>query len=382
MSRSLVLVINSGSSSLKYRLIDVASQQTHAKGLIERIGEPGSDCPDHTAAIRHALAEMTSSGPGLAPEELLAVGHRVVHGGSRFSAATVIDADVRAAIRDLAPLAPLHNPANLQGIEATTTLFPQVPQVAVFDTAFHHSLAPAAFTYAVPREWREAYGVRRYGFHGTSISYVSRRAAAMLGRDPADTRLVVLHLGNGCSACAVRDGRSIDTSMGLSPLEGLVMGTRSGDVDPALGAYLGRAVGLDLAGYDRALNTQSGLLGLAGVSDFRTVTERAGARDPDARLALEVVTHRLVKYVGAYAALLGRVDALVLTGGIGEHSHVLRAALAERLTLLGMELDPQANTVGVGERAVSAPGSATAMLVVPTDEELEIALECRDVLAR
>lgn len=380
MSPVLVLVVNSGSSSLKYRLLDPDSGRTHAQGLVERIGEPGSACPDHTSAIREALEEMT--GAGLDPAALLAVGHRVVHGGSRFSAATVIDAEVRGAIAELAPLAPLHNPANLQGIEATTALFPGTPQIAVFDTAFHQSLAPAAYTYAVPREWRERYGVRRYGFHGTSISYVARRATAALGRESAETNLVVLHLGNGCSACAVQGGRSIDTSMGLSPLEGLVMGTRSGDVDPALAAYLERTAGLDLAAYDRLLNTASGLLGLAGVSDFRTVTERASAGDAAARLALDVVTHRLVRYVGGYAALLGRVDALVLTGGIGEHSALLRARLAERLTLLGIDIDPASNEAGAGERAVSTPASRTAMLVVPTDEELEIALECRELLAR
>ena len=374
---TLVLVVNSGSSSLKYQLIDPVTGQNHAKGTIERIGEPGSDVPDHAAALHRALDQM---GSRLDPTALLAVGHRVVHGGSLFSEATVVDAAVRAAIADLAPLAPLHNPANLLGIEATAELFPAVPQVAVFDTAFHHSLPPEAFTYAVPRDWRQSYGVRRYGFHGTSLSYVSRRAAMLLGKDIAETDLVVLHLGNGCSACAVRAGESVETSMGLSPLEGLVMGTRSGDVDPSLGAYLNRIADLDAPAFDRALNKDSGLLGLAGVSDLRAVEERAVAGDEDAALALDVMLHRLVKYVGAYAAVLGRVDAIVLTGGIGEHSDLVRGRLADRLTLLGVELDPEANDAGSGERAVTTPESRTAMLVIPTNEELEIATQTAAVV--
>lgn len=377
MTQNLVLVVNSGSSSLKYQLIDPDTGANHAKGTIERIGEPGSEVRDHAAALHLALEQM---GDRLDPAALLAVGHRVVHGGSRFSAATVVDADVRAAIDDLAPLAPLHNPANLLGIEATAELFPQVPQVAVFDTAFHHSLPPEAYTYAVPREWRESYGVRRYGFHGTSLSYVARRAAHLLGADPAGTDLVVLHLGNGCSACAVRGGQSVETSMGLSPLEGLVMGTRSGDVDPSLGAYLDRIADLDAPAYDSVLNKESGLLGLAGVSDLRQVEERADAGDADALLALDVMLHRLTKYVGAYAAVLGRVDAIVLTGGIGEHSSLVRARLAQRLTLLGVELDVAANETGRGERAVTTPLSRTVMLVVPTNEELEIATQAAAVV--
>jgi acetate kinase len=251
----------------------------------------------------------------------------------------------------------------------------------VFDTAFHHSLPAAAYTYAVPQEWREAYGVRRYGFHGTSLSYVARRAAQLLDTDLAATDLVVLHLGNGCSACAVRGGRSVETSMGLSPLEGLVMGTRSGDVDPSLGAYLHRVADLDAPAYDRALNKESGLLGLAGVSDLRAVEQRLADGDAAAVLAVDVMVHRLVKYVGAYAAVLGRVDALVLTGGIGEHSPLVRARLANRLGLLGVELDPQANAEGGPERFVSAATSRTAMIVVPTNEELEIARQAADVVS-
>ena len=381
MNPHLVLVVNSGSSSLKYRLLNPGTGQTHAQGLIERIGEPGGATPDHAAALTIALDEMTSGPAGLDPTNLFAVGHRVVHGGSRFTGATLIDEAVRAAIADLAPLAPLHNPANLLGIDATTALFPEVPQVAVFDTAFHQTLPPAAYTYAVPRAWRTDLAVRRYGFHGTSVAYVSRRAAVLLGRAPEDTNLVVLHLGNGCSATAVEAGCSVDTSMGLSPLEGLVMGTRSGDVDPSLGAYLARAGGLDAGSYDRALNRESGLLALAGVSDFRTVSDRAAAGDPDARLALDVVVHRLVKYIGAYAVGLGRVDALVFTGGIGEHNPDLRADLLGALALLGAEVDPVANTTGSGERRVSSTGSGLTAYVIPTDEELEIATQSAQVVA-
>lgn len=372
-----VLVINSGSSSLKYQLIAPSTREVLAKGLVERIGEAGSDVADHAAALHRALEQM---GDRLDPEALIAVGHRVVHGGWRFSAATVIDDEVCAAIADLAPLAPLHNPANLLGIEATSELFPGVPQAAVFDTAFHSSLPPEAYTYAVPREWRESYGVRRYGFHGTSLAYVSREGARLLGKDVTDTDLVVLHLGNGCSACAVRGGQSIETSMGMTPLEGLVMGTRSGDLDPSLAAYLNRVADVDSHAFDRTLNKQSGLLALAGVSDLREVEQRADAGDEDAGLALDVMLHRLVKYVGAYAAVLGRVDAIVLTGGIGEHSTVVRARLAERLGLLGVELDAEANQHLTGAGVVTTPDSATAMLVVPTNEELEIAMQTAQVV--
>ena len=376
---SVVLVVNAGSSSLKYQLIDPGTGQVHAKGLIERIGEDGSDVPDHGAALRLALTDM---GERLDAVALLAIGHRVVHGGDRFSGPTLIDEDVCAAIRETAPLAPLHNPANLQGIEATLGLFPAVPQVAVFDTAFHQSIPEAAYTYAVPRHWREDLQVRRYGFHGTSHSYVSRRAAELLGRPLEDTALVVLHLGNGCSASAVLGGRSVDTSMGLTPLEGLVMGTRSGDVDPSLGAYLFRMTGMDAETFDRVLNKESGLLGLAGDNDCRSVTERAGAGDPAADLALRVMVHRLVKYVGGYAAVLDRLDAVVLTGGIGEHAVKVRELLAAGLGLFGVDLDDEANNLGAGERAITTAGSRTPLLVIPTNEELEIATPSAEIVNR
>jgi acetate kinase len=382
-----VLVVNAGSSSLKYQLLDAATGRTTAVGLVSEIGgvsrhrhesgevlgdEPVA-CPDHTAAFALARAALADRGTPLDDGDLVGVGHRVVHGGRRFTQPVLVDDDVIAALRTLAPLAPLHNPANVEGIVRAQAAFPGIPHVAVFDTGFHRTLPPAAHTYAVPRDWRDEHQVRRYGFHGSSYAWVSRRTAQLMGREPADLRMVVLHLGNGASACAVDAGRSVETSMGLSPAEGLVMGTRSGDVDPALGGYLARVAGLTAEQYDRALNRESGLLGLAGASDFRTLLERRDAGDPDAALAFDVSVHRIRKYVGAYAAVLGRLDALVFTGGIGERSAVLREAVVDGLEVLGLRLDPGANAQGPGERRVSAAGSAAEVWVVPTDEEREIA---------
>ncbi len=391
----LVLVINAGSSSLKYDLIDVGSAESLASGLVERIGEQTSlarhsvggedhrqeaSLADHGAAFELVLAAFGEHGPDLAEVELLAVGHRVVHGGADFSEPTRIDDAVEATIERLIPLAPLHNPANLEGIRVARARFPDVPQVAVFDTAFHQTLPPHAYTYAVKRDWREGHRVRRYGFHGTSHSYVSRRAAELLGLAVEDANVIVLHLGNGASATAVAGGRSVDTSMGLSPLEGLVMGTRPGDLDPSLPAHLSRA-GVSLEEYDHALNKESGVKGLAGTNDFREVEERAEAGDRDASLALDVVAHRLRKYIGAYAAVLGRVDAVAFTAGIGEHSPPVRAAALEGLTeLFGIELDEAANAAATsGEHRISTASSRVAVLVVPTEEELEIAREAAAV---
>ncbi|HYN29203.1 MAG TPA: acetate kinase [Dermatophilaceae bacterium] len=392
---SAVLVVNAGSSSLKYELLDPVSRDRLATGLVERIGgdarrrhrrgrksweEPVAG-HDHRAAFDALLDAFRRHGPTLDPASLLAVGHRVVHGGERFTAPVVIDDAVLDAVEDLVPLAPLHNPANLLGIRLARRAFGDVPHVAVFDTAFHATMPPAAYTYAVPAEWRERHAVRRYGFHGTSHAYVSRRTAELLGRDPVDVNLVVLHLGNGASACAVAGGRSVDTSMGLTPLEGLVMGTRSGDVDPSLPAHLARTTGLGLEDYDRALNRESGLLALSGSSDWRDVVARRAAGDADAALAFDVTVHRLVTYVGGYAALLARLDALAFTGGIGEHSPDLREAVIDRLGVLGLELDRDANAGHEGtERRVTTDASPVAAFVVPTDEELEIARECVAVL--
>ncbi len=381
-----VLVVNAGSSSLKYQLIDATSGMTVAVGLVSEIGgasrhrheaggqrhESDLDCPDHGAAFAAARAALAEHGPWVDDDDLVAVGHRVVHGGRRFTEPVVVDDDVISALRTLSPLAPLHNPANIEGIVRAQAAFPGIPHVAVFDTGFHRTLPPEAYTYAVPAAWRDEHHVRRYGFHGSSYAWVSRRTAALLGRPLEEVRMVVLHLGNGASACAVDGGRSVDTSMGLSPAEGLVMGTRSGDVDPALGGYLARVLGLSAQDYDRALNRESGLLGLSGVSDFRTLEERREAGDAEAGLAFDVTVHRIRKYVGAYAAVLGRLDAVAFTGGIGEHSPVLRAAVVDGLGVLGLRLDATANAEGPAERRVSAEDSSAEVWVVPTDEEREI----------
>ena len=327
--------------------------------------------------LRSAFAEH---GPDLAEVELVAVGHRVVHGGADFSEPTVVTPAVVDAIRRLVPLAPLHNPGNLQGIEVAQQVFPDVPQVAVFDTAFHQTMPAAASTYAVPRSWREQYRVRRYGFHGTSHAFVSRRVADLLGRPVEELATIVLHLGNGASATAVDGGRSVDTSMGLTPLEGLVMGTRPGDVDPGLPRHLAEVAGLAVEDYDRALSKESGLLGLTGSADMRDVERRMEEGDPDARLAFDVVVHRLLHYVGAYAAVLGRVDAIAFTAGIGEHSPLVRAAVVERLAGFGLRLDEAANEAAHTEALISTPESSVAVWVVPTNEEFEIARQAAELV--
>lgn len=376
-----VLVVNSGSSSLKYRLLDLGAGSSMAGGLVERIGEPGSDVADHGAALALVVARLRDS--GALDDGLDAVGHRVVHGGERFSAPVVVDDTVVAAIRDLAPLAPLHNPPNLLGIEAARSAFPGVPQVAVFDTAFHQTMPAASYTYAIPRALARRHGIRRYGFHGTSHRYVARVAAAALGRAPDAVDLVTLHLGNGASACAVRAGRSVDTSMGLSPLEGLVMGTRSGDVDPAVVFHLISDAGLAPDEVDGLLNRSSGLRGLAGANDLREVHRRAETGDADAALALDVYGHRLRKYVGAYLAVLGGADAVVFTGGVGENDPDMRHRAVGGLDRLGVVLDETANAAVRGPDRpvdVAAAASPCRVLVVPTDEEREIAEQAAGLL--
>ncbi|MFU8840542.1 MAG: acetate/propionate family kinase [Nitriliruptoraceae bacterium] len=395
-----VLVLNSGSSSIKYRLFDDAADglRLAARGLVERIGETvghaeqvvvapdgsttaqddDAPVPDHAAGFRWIVAQL--EGAGLA-DDLIAIGHRVVHGGAEFTAPTVIDDAVLARIEAQIPLAPLHNPANLTGIEVARELKPELTNVAVFDTAFHATLPPSAYHYAVPEALLEGYGVRRYGFHGTSHAYVARRAAEALGRDIADVKLVTLHLGNGASMTAVDGGRSVETSMGLSPLEGLVMGTRSGDLDPAVIFHLIREAGMAPDEVERILNRESGLKGLCGENDLRTIEDRAAAGDERAQLALDVYVHRIRKYLGAYAAVLGRLDAVVFTAGVGENSDTVRAAVCADLEVLGIRLDAGRND---GQRAATAPDgiipvhaddSAVAVLVVATDEEREIAEE-------
>lgn len=387
-----ILVLNSGSSSIKYGLYQMPDERLIAGGRIEQIGEPKSrllqrdaagECseaihvPDHASGFATLLTMLAAHGT---PD---AIGHRVTHGGTQFLGATRIDAKMLAAVRALIPLAPLHNPANLAGVEAAMAARPGIPQVAVFDTAFHQSMPERAWRYAVPEEWYTRFGVRRYGFHGTSIRYVSHEAARFLERDLEELALVVLHLGNGASAAAVQAARSLDTSMGLSTLEGLVMGTRCGDLDPAVPGYLAREAGLEPAEIDRALHERSGLLGLCGASDMREVVRRAAAGDARAELALEVFCYRARKHVGALAAAMGQIDALVFTGGIGEHQPDVRARICEGLGVLGLALDGARNAApGSLPAAVQAPDSRVAVLVIATDEALEIARETMGTLLK
>jgi acetate kinase len=358
-----VFVVNCGSSSLKWSVVD---DDVIASGIIGRIGQPDS-VPDHAAALDAVLA----SEPPL--DGLVVVAHRVVHGGERFSAPVLINDAVLAAIRDLSTLAPLHNPVNAEGIEVAQRAFPDLPHVAVFDTAFHASMPARAYTYAVPREW----SVRRYGFHGTSHAYVAREAARLLGREAIDC--IVLHLGNGASATAVKAGRSIDTSMGLTPLEGLVMGTRSGDVDPALVAHVRRTRNLTDDEIDAILNSRSGLLALAGDNDMREVHRRIRSGDAAAELALDVYCYRIRKYVGAYTAVLGGCDAIVFTAGVGENDAVVRARSLAGLERLGVVVDEAANASG--GPVISAASSDVTVLVIPTNEELEMARQATELVA-
>jgi acetate kinase len=371
----VILVINAGSSSVKYQLIDLDGPTRLKAGKIERIGEPGSGVPDHQAALSRVAEDVS-----LDSEDLTAIGHRVVHGGPSLIAPALITDDVVKQIEEAVPLAPLHNPWNLAGIEAARRLRPDLPQVAVFDTAFHSTIPPAARTYAIDREMAERYGVRRYGFHGTSTAYVSRVAAELVGR-PGLANSIVLHLGNGASASAVSAGRCVDTSMGMTPLEGLVMGTRSGDLDPAVIFHLIRG-GMAPDEVESMLNHRSGLLGLCGDNDMRTVMERVESGDQDAALAYNVYCHRLRKYIGAYCAVLGKVDVIAFTGGVGENSALVRRSVISGLESMGIRLDPLRNVSVKGTRLVSADDSAVAVAVVRTDEELEIARETSGVISR
>lgn len=391
-----VLVLNSGSSSIKFQLFAREDWSVLASGSVARIGEAEAvlrcrwgerdgdpqtiderePIPDHHVGLQRIAKTLERSGALADPDELLAVGHRVVHGGEAFHAPTVVDDDIIEAIRQVIPLAPLHNPANLDGILVARKLFPSIPQVAVFDTAFHQTMPRTAYRYAVPEYLYREHGVRRYGFHGTSHHYVGRRAAEWLGKPFEQLRLITLHLGNGASATAIRAGTSIDTSMGMTPLEGLVMGTRCGDIDPAVPFYLSKHLGLDNSTLETLLNRQSGLLGLCGDNDMREIQRRADEGDEAADLALGVTAHRLKKYIGAYLAELGGADAIVFTGGVGENSVELRARVCAGLEPLGVRLDPAANAAAsTQERSLSAPASAVQVLVIPTNEELQIARE-------
>jgi acetate kinase len=367
-----VFVLNVGSSSIKYRLLDVDDGTVFADGIVERIGVAGSGVPDHATAMVTVLAELDG-------HRIDAVGHRVVHGGTRFVGATLIDDAVEREIEALSDLAPLHNPPGLAGIRAARRVLPELAHVAVFDTAFHATISPAARDYAIDAEVAAKTRIRRFGFHGTSIGYVSRIAAELLGRtgDP-ELKLVVLHLGNGASAGAVLGGRSLDTSMGMTPLEGLVMGTRSGDIDPAIPLYLAREHGYTIDQLDELLNKRSGLLGLAGRSDMRELVNAANSGDERATHALDIYVHRLRRYIGGYAAELGGIDAVVFTAGVGENSSYVRRRAIAGLEFLGLSVDPELNAASSREaRFISPEGSPASVLVVPTNEELEIARETR-----
>lgn len=393
-----VLVVNSGSSSMKYQLVDVDAGEALATGLVERIGQPAGRAThtdaagsalrdevavaDHDAAFAWMLRAFADHGPSLDAHAPVAVGHRVVQGGARFFEPTVITELVKINIDELSVLAPLHNPANLAGIVAAERAFPSVPHVAVFDTAFHQTMPPAAFTYAIDAEVAAKHRVRRYGFHGTSHRFVSRAAAEFLGRPIEELKLIVLHLGNGASACAVDGGRSVETSMGMTPLEGLVMGTRSGDLDPAVLLHLQRRAGLDVDGVDDLLNKRSGILGLGGHGDMRDLVAAAESGDERAALALDVYAHRIRAYVGAYMAQLGRVDAIVFTAGVGENAAPVRERALAGLEGFGVEVDAARNAErGGGARRISPDGAPVDVLVVPTNEELEIARQTLEVVA-
>lgn len=372
---SEVFVVNSGSSSIKYELLEPASGRRILGGLIERIGVAGSDVPDHMEGMRRVLAEL---GDG---HDVVAVGHRVAHGGPRLTGPTLLDDETVAEIEALSALAPLHNPANVLGIRAARTAMPDVPHVAVFDTGFHRSLPPAAYRYAIDRDLAEKHLIRRYGFHGTSHEFVSREAARVLDRPLDEVKTIVLHLGNGASVTAVDGGLSVDTSMGLTPLEGLVMGTRSGDLDAGIVFHLVRQ-GMAPAEIESLLNRRSGLLGLTGKQDMRDVQAAALAGDQVADEAIELWAHRIRHYIGAYLAGLGGLDALVFTAGIGENNPGLRKRAVAGLGFLGIEVDDARNEAPSREaRRISPDGAPVAVLVIPTDEELEIARQTLALVA-
>jgi acetate kinase len=391
------LVLNAGSSSLKFQLLEPESGDVTARGIVERIGqgegtarlqadsgsvEWSGPVPDHAAALTAVRDLFGRTGIPLGGGQLRVVGHRVVHGGIRFREPVVIDAAVLQAIRELAVLAPLHNPANAAVIDGALAAFGSVPQVAVFDTAFFATLPAAAASYAIDRDIAEANQVRRFGFHGISHEYVSRRAAAALGRDPGELDQIVLHLGNGASASAIRGGIAVDTSMGLTPLEGLVMGTRGGDIDPGVLLHLQRSARMSTDDLDRLLNRGSGLQGMAGVVDLRDLHTKIETGDPDAALALEVYCHRVRKYIGAYLAVLGKADTLVFTAGVGENDPIVRARVTDGLAGLGIAVDPARNTAPArGPRVISPDTSTVTVMVVPTNEELAIARQASALVA-
>jgi acetate kinase len=393
-----ILVINAGSSSLKYQLLKTKTREVLAKGVAERIGlddsfiehyRPDKEMvtipgvmADHKDAIDSVVKVLMDKEYGVirSLKEIEAVGHRVVHGGEKFSASALITMEVKVAIRACFSLAPLHNPPNLTGIEACEVAMPKVPQVAVFDTAFHQTMPPKAYMYALPYEMYENYKVRRYGFHGTSHGYVARRAAEILGNPIDELKLITCHLGNGSSIAAIKNGKCIDTSMGLTPLAGLCMGTRCGDIDPAIVTFLMEKEGLDSKGISNLLNKKSGVAGLSGVSsDFRDLEAASELGNFRAELALEMFEYQCRKYIGAYAAAMGGVDVVVFTAGIGENTARVRKGAVEGLEFLGLKIDPVKNQVRRQEMIISTEDSSSVIMVVPTNEELEIALETEKI---
>ncbi len=393
-----VLVLNCGSSSLKYQLIDMSNEAVLCVGLVERIGIDGSilkqekdgvegkyiveqPMKNHEDAIKLVLDAVLDPTYGGVKEmnEIEAVGHRVVHGGEKFASSVVITEDVENAIKECIDLAPLHNPANIMGIDACKAILPGVPMVAVFDTAFHQTMPKKSYLYGLPHELYTKYGVRRYGFHGTSHKYVSQRAAAMLGKNIEDVKIITCHLGNGASIAAIDGGKCVDTSMGFTPLEGLIMGTRCGDIDPAIIPFLMRKENLDADGIDNIMNKQSGVYGMTGISsDFRDIEDAAANGEEKAQVALDAYAQRVKKYIGSYAAEMNGVDAVVFTAGVGENGIDMREAIASNMEFLGMELDKEANKVRGKERVISTENSRVKILLIPTNEELVIA---RDTVA-
>ncbi len=388
-----ILVINCGSSSLKYQLINADTEEVLAKGLCERIGIDGGmhtyqkkdgdkiktevDMPSHTKAVGLVLDALTDPAGGVIKSlsEIDAVGHRIVHGGEKFSSSVIIDDEVLSAIKECNDLAPLHNPANLIGVDSCKELMPDVPMVAVFDTAFHQTMPPKAYLYGIPYEYYRKYKVRRYGFHGTSHDYVAHRTAEFLGKDIKDMKIIVCHLGNGASVSAVSGGKCVDTSMGLTPLEGLIMGTRSGDLDPAILEFISNKENLSISEMLTVLNKKSGVLGLSdGISsDFRDLGEAADSGNEQAKTALETYAYRVAKYIGAYVAAMNGVDAITFTAGVGENNISARAQIGSYLTYLGTEIDEKKNAVRGEETIISKDGSRVPVLVIPTDEEMSIA---------
>lgn len=390
-----ILVINCGSSSLKYQLIDSDTEKVLAKGLCERIGIDGSaithqpaggekvttevDMPNHTAAVKYVIEKLVDPKVGVVSslDEIGAVGHRIVHGGEKFASSVVIDDEVMKAVEECNDLAPLHNPANLIGINSCKEIMPDVPMVAVFDTAFHQTMPKEAYLYGLPYEYYEKYKVRRYGFHGTSHDFVSNRAAEILGKKREDLKIIVCHLGNGASVSAVKNGKCVDTSMGLTPLEGLIMGTRSGDLDPAIISFIADKEGLSADDVINICNKKSGVLGLSGglSSDFRDLGTAAEEGNEKAKTALDTWCYRVAKYIGAYTAAMNGVDVIAFTAGVGENNYGARAQICEYLGFLGVTIDQEANNKRGEEVIISTPDSKTTVMVVPTNEELAIARE-------